>query len=821
LDTTQQRRAAHARALLAAPWLPLAAALFVGLALRMAFWGNIPRLGLISDEGEYLSAASWLAQGRGFAWYHGYLWTRAPLYPLFVATHLRLFGESLQPVYVTQTLLSLLNIALTYALARCVTASPLAHLLAALLTALYLPLALYPQLLLSETLFITLLLAAFLALSMTRKMIHGEYEGRAFRLRALRGFQTRWLLAAGALFGLATLTRSLALGFVPLVALWLVTQYRGDLRAGAARAGLFALAFGLVLLPWTLHSSRIYGGLVVVDTSGAFNLLLGARTAYDGQRSNAPTRDIALALLGQLPADAPPPATCAPFPGALESQAARQAAMTREGWCLAAARPLAFAQKSVAELVDLFQINYTGAERFTDGFSTGRLPPWYVAALFLLDDTIYVFALPLAVVGWAVTRGKAEEATAKRLIPHPSSLIPLSSLIGLWWLYNLAAAPLLFAINRFRLPLLPFAFIFAAIALVHGAQLVPQRHQGTTARTPIPDLRALVSSCLRGERQSLWMALNGLLALLLWIVAATPYAYLEPREPGEPSRWASYLGPYPSSIETTSIALAARRLAVGDAHFAAAIQAGDLAEAANALDGPVGSETARLGPALLAARQGDTTRALAVLPSPETIAAEADAHAAVLRGDLLRTLGDEAGARAAFTPRFVDEANPVAWAWEWLRPAPTSRIDLGGNLDLGYIAGCFLGEGDIIERATYRWCGDGARLRFPQAGTGAPQRLVLRADGRGWPTDMPLTPVRVLVDGRDVGTFTPDRTAPREFEIALPAALPGADIIVTLRGATFVPGPERYLHQQSESSLGQVQRLAVRLDWAELQNVEP
>ena len=39
-------------------------------------------------------------------------------------------------------------------------------------------------------------------------------------------------------------------------------------------------------------------------------------------------------------------------------------------------------------------------------------------------------------------------------------------MIGLWLLYNIAVAPLLFAINRFRLPLLPFAFIFAAYALV-------------------------------------------------------------------------------------------------------------------------------------------------------------------------------------------------------------------------------------------------------------------------------------------------------------------------------------------------------------------
>ncbi|MFN8569019.1 MAG: hypothetical protein U0Z44_16225 [Kouleothrix sp.] len=93
-------------------------ALLAGLALRLALWGRLPRLGLISDEGEYLAAADWLAHGRGFDWYQGYFWTRAPLYPLFVAAHLRLFADAVAPIYVTQAALSLLNVALVYVLAR-------------------------------------------------------------------------------------------------------------------------------------------------------------------------------------------------------------------------------------------------------------------------------------------------------------------------------------------------------------------------------------------------------------------------------------------------------------------------------------------------------------------------------------------------------------------------------------------------------------------------------------------------------------------------------------------------------------------------------
>src|SRR5262249_42857794 len=125
-----------------------------------------------------------LAQGRSFSWYQSYLWTRAPIYPLFVAAHLRLFGDTLTPIYATQTALSLLNVALVFLLAQRLTDDRrprvddrrtsqfaicnlqfLVPTCSALLMALYLPFALYAQMLLSETLFITLLLAGFLALA--------------------------------------------------------------------------------------------------------------------------------------------------------------------------------------------------------------------------------------------------------------------------------------------------------------------------------------------------------------------------------------------------------------------------------------------------------------------------------------------------------------------------------------------------------------------------------------------------------------------------------------------------------------------------------
>jgi 4-amino-4-deoxy-L-arabinose transferase-like glycosyltransferase len=772
--------------------------LLVALALRLLLWGGIPRTGLISDEGEYFAAASWLAQGRGFAWYHDYLWTRAPLYPLFLAAHLRIFGAIFTPIYISQTLLSLVNVALVYWLAQrllppAVERSPgagaarFAPMLAALAMGLSFPFAVYTQVLLSETLYLTLLLGGFLALLVwqaARDAGSAERSDADASAPALR-VALRWtLMLAGALFGLATLTRSLTLFFLPIAAAWLAFGgVRGRPwrwlpgRLGIASALVFLACAGALILPWTLYNSRLYGGLVTVDTSGAYNLMLGARTAYDGARKDGPPRDFMLGLLGQRQASADLP-TCAPYPGRLPTQAARQAAITREGLCLIRAKPLAFVRKTLGELIDVFQINYSGDERFTDHFTTGRLPIWYALGLFVLDDTLYVLALPLALLGWALVRGRSRGA----------------GIVGLWWLYLLAVAPLLFAINRFRLPLLPFAFIFAAYALL------------------------TLGSWRQRLRTRYGMACAAL-ALLLLIVATAPYAYLYP--PAQAQALASYLGPHPSSLNSTVLAITARPRYLNSERLHQALLDGDTATVAALLrSGQVTPALQAFGPALLAERQGRYAEAIALLPPAAALADDQDllVIANVIYGDLLRTMGDDAGAQAALGPTLVDDANPVEWAWDWLRPKSTRRIDLAGDLDLGYIRGCYLGENNppLDGSATFRWCTDGAQLRFPGAGSGAAQTLVLRADGRGWPDDMlPVPPVQVRVGEQAAGTFTPDHAGIREFSVRLPSAPPGADVVVTLRTPTFVPSAADYLNQQG-ALVGQVRRLGVRLDWAEL-----
>ncbi|KPV43920.1 hypothetical protein SE17_44265, partial [Kouleothrix aurantiaca] len=159
-----------------------------------------------------------------------------------------------------------------------------------------------------------------------------------------------------------------------------------------------------------------------------------------------------------------------------------------------------------------------------------------------------MLVLPLAVLGWALLW---------RARPRGANLL---ALMGLWLLYNLAVAPPLFAINRFRLPLMPFLFIFAAHALV-------QLPAGWRV--------------LRTRTGAAWAAL----ALVLFLVAATPYAWLLPLNERGESPWASYLGPYPSSFDDTARALAARPAYVRSEQLRTALRDGDAASARDLLAG--------------------------------------------------------------------------------------------------------------------------------------------------------------------------------------------------------------------------------------------
>ena len=243
-----------------AVWLAVAVGVAARLAFSLGYWVDKP---LTHDEREYLLLAQNVADGRGFVHLQpdgtpvpGEHFGRAPVYPVFLAAVIRLagapHGEDLRLLRAIRIVQAVLGGALVWLAAWLAgrAAGPRSALVAGWLAAVYPPLVWTPAYIWSETLFSVLALACAAVLTIEPRR---------------RGL----CLAAGALAGLAVLTRPAMLFFLPLAALWLAwrREWRGVV--------LILAACALVILPWTVRNAREYGRFVLVASEGGITFWTG------------------------------------------------------------------------------------------------------------------------------------------------------------------------------------------------------------------------------------------------------------------------------------------------------------------------------------------------------------------------------------------------------------------------------------------------------------------------------------------------------------------------------------------------------------------
>ena len=236
-----------------AVWLVLLAA----LAIRLAFVLATPGYELVHDARDYDRHAASLAAGDGYAPSLGRPTAfRPPGYPYLLAGVYKLAGvdtrldpEGILAARLTGVLLGTLTVALIGVLAAQLW-DRRAALVAMALAAVYVPLILVGAAVMSETLFVTLLLATLVAGMAHRRSRH----------------RYRWALFAGVLAGLAILTRAnAAVLLLPLgLAVW-DARPRFTLRALGPPAALVVTAI-LVVTPWTVRNQVVFGTFVPVST---------------------------------------------------------------------------------------------------------------------------------------------------------------------------------------------------------------------------------------------------------------------------------------------------------------------------------------------------------------------------------------------------------------------------------------------------------------------------------------------------------------------------------------------------------------------------
>ena len=234
--------------------------LLVALLVRLPFVriGTVQAdLTLVGDEGNYVFNAAAMLDGTLAAQDRVLPWMRAPLPSLVAAGAARITGSNpawtIVPAISINLLLSVVLVALVAAITRRL-AGERASLLAALGMTLLPTWIFYPQLVLSETLFTMLLMWAVWWL-----------------VRVPAKHATRHWLALGAILGLAALCRSTALTLLPLFWLIAFVQTR-RIKATLQVIGLTTLTLGAVVAPWTIRNIIVHGGVVVVDTAGAYTL---------------------------------------------------------------------------------------------------------------------------------------------------------------------------------------------------------------------------------------------------------------------------------------------------------------------------------------------------------------------------------------------------------------------------------------------------------------------------------------------------------------------------------------------------------------------
>ncbi len=410
--------------------LLLALTVLLALALRLLVWHWREFYPLGGDEQEYLAQALTLLQERRYVELR---LMRPPLYTLFLAGSIALVDSLVQHLRLVQAIISAATVVPVWLLTRSLLATyrpatnhrhhppHAAPLLAALLTAASYTLAMRATELLTETIFL-------FGLSIVLWLLVGPARTRPW-VAVLAGIGT----------ALLCLTRSVGLVLLPLGGLWLAwcelavhgwhlsRPARPALRRALLPALLFSIATVVTIAPWSIRNTLTYGGLILIDTTGAENLWL------DNDPAGREAVKAHLYALG-------------------DDRLLRQQLATERGIAAITNHPDWFLAKVGRELRSVLALEYADDMRERQAI---WVPPAEVWLRLLLGDALWLLLL---VAG-----------AAALLAPRPPTM-PAATPDPRWLLGLLAAyvllTTLLFHVElRYRLPLFPVLLPLAALLL--------------------------------------------------------------------------------------------------------------------------------------------------------------------------------------------------------------------------------------------------------------------------------------------------------------------------------------------------------------------
>jgi 4-amino-4-deoxy-L-arabinose transferase-like glycosyltransferase len=238
----------------------------IALAIRLAYISTLPPTNVVTFEADpitYDQIATNILAGKGFRGASFYyppgtevlttFWD--PLYPLFLAAVYATFGHSIPAVRVVQALIGTASVAMIWHIGRRL-AGPAVGLFAAAILAGYPFLLYYTGQLLTETLFIGLILATVAA-----------------GIEAMRTGHVAWHATLGVCGGLAAMGRAEAFVFTLAYVPWCARfGPRPGQRHWLVRLTVGWLVMGATLAPWTIRNNMQFGRPIITTTKLGYNL---------------------------------------------------------------------------------------------------------------------------------------------------------------------------------------------------------------------------------------------------------------------------------------------------------------------------------------------------------------------------------------------------------------------------------------------------------------------------------------------------------------------------------------------------------------------
>lgn len=236
----------------------------VFLALRTVLVLFLPVEINSSDAGWYLQRAFGIARGEGYS-EGGHPTAYWPVgYPAFLGALFYLFGQDQLVGQIANLLMAAASFFLQLELTRRIFHNEAAARLGVLLLTIYPNHAGYTPFTLTEIYF-TFLLLLGIYIYIAR---HGWI----------------WVLASGLVFGLATLTKPQVV-FLPGFLVLLQIAFRKkevNFRDCILKGIAIYLMMAVVLVPWAVRNSQVFGEVVLISTNGGATLLTGNNPSADG-----------------------------------------------------------------------------------------------------------------------------------------------------------------------------------------------------------------------------------------------------------------------------------------------------------------------------------------------------------------------------------------------------------------------------------------------------------------------------------------------------------------------------------------------------------